>query len=161
VHDAGFAGHHHQHDSERWDPILHSGLQVQHPSSRSWRGLDPVPGLIDWCCNTHAISDGYTSDTDAISDGHTSDADTYATHTHADLESGDNTYATTTHTHADPESWNNTYATTIHTHADPKPGDNTEPNTISDGHTGDADTNSDSGGAGRQPVDEDERADRR
>jgi hypothetical protein len=83
------------------------------------------------------------ADPNSISDGHTSDADT---DTYADPESGDNTYATATLTDADPESGDNTYATTIHTHADP------EPDTI---------TNTDCRGAGRQPVDEDERADRR
>ena len=94
---------------------------------------------------------------DANSDGHTSDPDTNTTHTHADPESGDNTYATTTHTNADLKSGDNTYATATHTNADPKPGDNTQPNTISNGHTN---TPADSGGAGRQPLDSDASSDR-
>jgi hypothetical protein len=89
-----------------------------------------------------------------------------------------------TDSNADRKSGDNTYATATHANPDPKPGDNTDPNTISDGHTSDpntytytnatytnahsypdsnptADTYSDSGGAGGQPVDEDERSDRR
>jgi hypothetical protein len=96
------------------------------------------------------------SDPNSISNGHTSDPDTYATHTNADLKSWDNTYATATHTNTHPKSGDNTYATAAHTVADPNSGGNTKPNAISD-----ADTNTHCRGAGGQPIDEDERSDRR
>ena len=75
------------------------------------------------------------SDPNSISNGHTSDSDTYATHTHADLKSGDNTYPTATHTHTDPKSGDNTYSTATYPNADAKSGDNTNPNTITDADT--------------------------
>jgi hypothetical protein len=99
--------------------------------------------LRDTYTNCNADRKPRNTDTDTISDGYTSDPHTYAntTHTH--------TNADTTHTYADPESGDNTDATASHPNADAKSGDHTEPNSISDGDASDADTNTDSAGAGR------------